>query len=158
MNTGRAEGIEAQNAAIKALADAAGRRLMLFVPRAESTLWSSPALVQALREFTTARAQREAQCLFIDVDGLARDHGTLIALAQRLPSHVLLRQADADFSPPANQAFVVNDRGGLLLFDSGTSGGATLTDAAERARPLAARFAESWERARGLHELRALGI
>lgn len=158
MTTRRVETQDEVVIAIGDIAASAGRELMLFLPDAGDDVWSSPSLLDAVRGFVTARSHREARWLFATTDTLARDHGPLVALAQRLPSLVPLRQADPDFSLPAAQGFVVNDRGQLLLLDSGERLAGTFTDANERARPLAGRFDEAWERARSLTELRALGI
>lgn len=144
--------------AIATIAGAASRQLMFFLPDPANDLWSQPALLDILRGFVTSRSHRETRWLLGAVEGLARDHGALIALAQRLPSLVVLRELDADFSAPATQAFVTNDRGQLLWFDSSARLAGTYTEASERARPLAARFDEAWARARALPELRALGI
>ncbi|MDO5610311.1 MAG: hypothetical protein Q4G62_05980 [Pseudomonadota bacterium] len=158
MSPNRAEGIDALNAAIAALAADARRQLSVFLPLPDSALWSSADLIDTLRSFVTARRQREVRLLLVDTGDLARQHGALIALAQRLPSLIQLRQADADFALPAAQAFVVNDQAQLLLFDTGERPAATFNDASERARPLAERFNDAWERARPMSELRALGI
>lgn len=158
MTTRRVETQDEVVIAIGDIAASAGRELMFFLPDASDHVWSSPSLLDAVRGFVTARSHREARWLFATTDTLARDHGPLVALAQRLPSLVPLRQADPDFSLPAAQGFVVNDRGQLLLLDSGVRLAGTFTDANERARPLAGRFDEAWERARSLTELRALGI
>lgn len=140
------------------LAAGALRQLLIHVPDVDSALWSSPALLEVLRTFVTARSQREVRWLLGSSEGLARDHGALVALAQRLPSLLQLRQSDPDFAQPATQAFIANDRGDLLLFDSGDRMAATFTDAGERVRPLVARFNDAWDRARVITEVRALGI
>lgn len=158
MNTRRVESHDDILIAIGDIAASAGRQLMFFLPDANAELCSSPALLDTVRSYATARSHREVRWLFGAADLLARDHGPLVALAQRLPSLVQLRQADPDFSRPATQPFIVNDRGQLLLIDSGDRLEGMFTDASERARPLAARFDEAWERARPLSELRALGI
>lgn len=158
MTTRRVETQDEVVIAIGDIAASAGRELMLFLPDAGDDVWSSPSLLDAVRGFVTARSHREARWLFATTDTLARDHGQLVALAQRLPSLLPLRQADPDFSIPAAQGFVVSDRGLLLLLDSGDRLAGTFTDTNERARPLAGRFDEAWERARSLTELRALGI
>ncbi|SIQ86166.1 DUF7931 domain-containing protein [Solilutibacter tolerans] len=158
MDTRRVETVDEIIAAISDIAANAGRQLMFFLPDARDEVWSSPALLQIVRSYATARSHREASWLFGAVGNLARDHGSLAALAQRLPSLVLLRQADVDFTLPAAQGFVANDRGQLLLLDSGERLAGIFTNTNERSRPLAARFDEAWERARPLSELRALGI
>lgn len=158
MATRRVETQDEVIAAVSDIAATAGRQLMFFLPDAGDDVWSSPALLEVVRGYVTARSHREARWLLASADALARDHGPLVALAQRLPSLLQLRHADTDFSMPAAQGFIVNDRGQLLLLDSGERLAGTITDASERARPLAARFDEAWERARPLTELRALGI
>lgn len=153
--------VDTQNGILDAIGDIAattGRQLMCFLPDAEAMLWSSPALLDAVRGYVTARSHRQVRWLFGAIDALPRDHGPLLALSQRLPSLVPLRQADPDFALPSAQAFVTNDQGQLLLFDSGERMAGVYSTASERARPLAARFDEAWARARPLSELRALGI
>ncbi len=158
MNTRRVETQDEILVAISDIAAAAGRQLMFYLPDAEDGLWSTPTLLDTVRGYVTPRSHREARWLFGAADMLARDHGPLVALAQRLPSLVRLRQLDADFAHPGVQAFIANDKGQLLLLDSGERLAGVFTDASERARPLAARFDDAWERARALTELRALGI
>lgn len=158
MDTQRFETGEALASGIATLTGGALRSVMLYVPRPDAALWSSPALLDTLRGFLTAHARREVQWLFGAADGLARDHGALVALAQRLPTLLQLRQVDPDFAAPAAQAFIANDRSQMLLFDSGERLAASLTDAGARVRPLIARFDDAWERARPLAELRTLGI
>lgn len=158
METQRAETQDEILIAIGDITATAGRQVMFYLPESGHALWSSPALLDLVRGYVTARSHREACWLFGDVDNLARDHGPLVSLAQRLPSLIRLRQADADFSLPSTQAFVANDTGRLLLIDSGDRLEGVFTTANERSRPLAARFDEAWERARPLAELRALGI
>ncbi|RMH94911.1 hypothetical protein EBB59_01070 [Lysobacter pythonis] len=158
MTTQRAEGIDALNAAIAGMAAGASRHLSCFVPALDAALWSSPAFIDTLRGFATADSRRAARVLLVETEGLLRDHPALVTLAQRLPSLILLRQTNADFAPPATQGFMVDDRGRLLLFDSGAPLAATFSDGGQHARPLAGRFDEAWERARPMAELRALGI
>lgn len=154
----RIEDRDALQAAVSELADAASRRIMLFVPDASDAAWSAPGVLAPLQRFATERRQREVAWLFAHVDALASDHAGLVTLSQRLPSLFPLRQADPDFALPAAQGFIANDAGGLLLLDSGERLAGTLAFAADRARPLASRFDEAWQRARPLSELRALGI
>lgn len=158
MNTRRVETQDDILAAINDIAATAGRQLMFYLPDAEDGLWSNPLLLDTVRGYATARSHRQVRWLFGTADAIARDHGPLVALAQRLPSLVQLRQLDADFAHPGVQAFVANDHGQLLLLDSGERLAGAFSDASERARPLAARFDDAWERARTLTELRALGI
>lgn len=158
MNTRRVETQDELLQAVSDIADSASRRLMFFLPDADAGLWSSPALLDTLRGFVTARSHREASWLFGNAELLPRDQGPLVALTQRLPSLIPMRRADPDFSLPATQSFVVNDLSQLLLLDSGARVTGTFTDASERARPLVARFDDAWERAKPLSELRALGI
>ncbi len=154
----RAEGTAELAAAIATIADGSRRHICCFITRAEDELWSAPALLDALRGFVVARSHREVRLLFTEPGGLARDHAALVALAQRLPSLLMLRQVDAQSALPAPQAFVLGDSGEALLFDSGTRAGATHTSDSQRTRPLLQRFDEAWTRARPLAEIRSLGI
>ena len=153
----RAEGIEALTQALAEVSQHSLRQISVYIAQPLPALWNSPAALDALRRFSTERALREARLLFADAGSLALDYGALISLAQRLPSHILLRQAATEFSPPASQSFILGDSA-LVLFDSGERPAATLTQASQHIRPLADRFADAWERARPISEIRALGI
>lgn len=153
----RAEGIDALAHALSDITGHSLRHVSVYIAQPLPGFWNSPAALDTLRRFTTERAMREVRLLFADANSLARDYGALVALAQRLSSHILLREAAPDFSPPASQSFVLGDEA-LLLFDSGERAAATLTQANQHIRPLADRFGDAWERARPVSEIRALGI
>lgn len=154
----RIEDDAAWPAAVAELAEAALRRLMIWLPMPAPAIGSSPMLLDVLRGFVTAGRQREVAWLFAEAEGIARTHGALVALAQRLPSLLPLRQADPDFAPPAAHGFLANDAGGVLLLDSGERATGTLCHVGKRARPLIGRFEDAWQRAWPLAELRALGL
>lgn len=153
----RAEGIEALTQALADVSQHSLRQISVYIAQPLPALWNSTPALDTLRRFSTERALREARLLFTEAEGIARDCGALVALAQRLPSHILLRQAATEFSPPASQSFILGDSA-LVLFDSGERPAATLTQASQHIRPLADRFADAWERARPISEIRALGI
>ncbi|PJK06149.1 hypothetical protein CO610_10870 [Lysobacteraceae bacterium NML95-0200] len=153
----RAEGIEALTQALADVGQHSLRHISAYIAQPLPALWNNTPALDTLRRFATERAMREVRLLFADASGLARDYGALVALAQRLPSHILLRQAATEFSPPASQSFILGD-GALVLFDSGERPAATHTRTAQHIRPLAERFADAWERARPISEIRALGI
>lgn len=154
----RCDSREAIVDALVELLATAGRRVQVFAPMLDAGIWNSPRLLDALRGFATARAQREVQWLVQRVEDLPREQPGLVALTQRLPSLLLLREPDPDASLPDRQGFVVTDAGALLLFDADQRPGAVFTaEKAGRARHLAENFAQGWERGRPLSELRALG-
>lgn len=155
----RCETRQALVAAMQALSDDALRTVVAYVPALDDGLWSSAELIAVVRTFLTGRSQREWRLLVRDTRGIATEHGPLIALAQRLPSLLLLRQADPDHALPARQAFVANDAGLLLLFDADQRPGAVFArDDRGRARKLVEAHDQAWDRARSLSELRSLGI
>lgn len=155
----RCDSREAISDALAELFESAGRRVHVFAPALDAGIWNSPRLLDAMRRFATARAQREVQLLVQRVEDLPREHGALIALAQRLPSLLLLREPDPDATLPDRQGFVANDSGALLLFDADQRPGAVYTaEKAGRARHLTESFGQAWDRARPLTELRALGL
>lgn len=153
----RAEGIEALTQALAEVSQHSLRQISVYIAQPLPALWNSTPALDTLRRFATERAMREVRLLFADAGGLARDYGALVALAQRLPSHILPRQMAAEFAPPASQSFILGDSA-LLLFDSGERPAATYTRSSQHLRPLAERFADAWERARPISEIRALGI
>lgn len=145
--------------ALAELADGALRRVQVYAPALADGFWSSPSAVDTMRRFLTARGQREWQFLLEHTTGLASEHAALVSLAQRLPSLLQFRQADADHPLPARQAFAVSDAGALLLFDADQRPGAVFTGADPgRARQLAEAHGQAWERGRPLTELRQLGL
>lgn len=146
------------DAALKVL-ETRARIARLFAPRLDPRLWNQPAIVDALREFATSAREREIRVLVGAPADLARDCGALVALHQRLPSLLQFRQPLEDEAWPALHPFLLADDGASLALDGdGRLGGEFEPEGVGRGRVIRARFDESWERARPMSELRALGI
>ena len=158
-SNGRIDGLDAVIAAATAVLQASSRRICLFAPKLESRLWNQPAIVDALRGFAVSGRERELRILVGEPADLARDCGALVALHQRLPTALQLRQPLEGDEWPASHPFLLGDDGAILRLDGdGRLGGEILAADAGQGRVFQARFDTAWERARPMSELRALGI
>lgn len=156
---GRIDGLDAVIAAAIAMLQANSRRACLFAPKLESRLWNQPAILDALRGFVISGRERELRILIGEPADLARDCGALVALHQRLPSALQLRQPLEGDAWPASHPFLLGDDGAILRLDGdGRLGGETIAADVGQGRVFQARFDTAWERARPMSELRALGI
>lgn len=156
---GRIDGLDAVIAAATAVVRASSRRACLFAPRLESRLWNQPAIVDALRAFAVSGREHEIRILVAEPADLARDCGALVALHQRLPTALLLRQPLEGDEWPASHPFLAGDDGTVLRLDGdGRLGGDKVVAEAGQRRVFQARFDSAWERARPMSELRVLGI
>ncbi len=151
----RAEIIEA----LSALLAGAIRRVDAYLPDVDVAIWNAPEVLDAIRRFAIGRSQRELRLLLRDPPALAVTNGALLALAQRLPSHVLLRDEPVDEGPAASTGFIASDAGALLRFDaSRRPGGEFSAESSGDSRRLAEAFEQAFSRARPCSEFRILGI
>ena len=156
---GRIDGLDAVVTAAIAVFRASTRRVCLFAPRLEQRLWNQTTIVEALRGFAISGREREIRVLVGDPADVARDCGAVVALHQRLPSALQLRQPLEGDEWPARDPFLLGDDGMILRLDGdGRLGGEVIPAESGQGRVFQARFDTVWERARPMSELRALGI
>ena len=155
----RIDGLDAITATAIAVFQASSRRICLFALQLEARLWNQPAIIDALRGFAISGREREIRILVAESADLARDCGALVALHQRLPTALQLRQPLEGDEWPASHPFLLGDDGAILHLDGdGRLGGEMIATQAGQGRVLQIRFDTTWERARPMSELRVLGI
>lgn len=158
----RPAAVEDRAAAVAAtIAVARGARLRLWIySRAlDPGLYDHPRVMEALRAFAVAGRGPQLRVLLHDAAAAQRAQAPLIALAQRLPSAIVLREVEDPVDRNWPSALVANDAGDYYFRPFGHRlEGETGSGARARARQLTAGFDEAWERARPCSELRALGI
>ena len=150
---------ESAIAIVTALAHQARRRLCVYSRALDPGLLDAPEVLAALRRLAVRGGGVELRFLLQDAATPQRDFAPLLALAQRLPSVLLLREVADPVDRGYPSAFVANDAGGYYFRSLGHrfEGEADL-DAAGRARQLRDEFDRTWERSRPCTELRALGM
>jgi predicted GNAT family N-acyltransferase len=153
------ENRDAAAAATSALVRAARRHLCIYTRELDPGLLDDAQVLDALRHFGTAGRGGEVRVLLQDAAAPQRAHAPLLALAQRLPSVFLFREASDPVDRAYPSAFIANDAGGFYFRALGHrfDGEADL-HAPGRARQLRLAFDAFWERARPVSEYRALGI
>jgi predicted GNAT family N-acyltransferase len=150
---------EAAIATVVALAHRTRRRLRIYSRALDPGLFDAPEALEAVRRLAVRGGGIEIRILLQDAATPQRDLAPLLALSQRLPSVVLLREVDDPVDNAYPSAFVSNDAGGFYFRPLGQrfDGEADLA-APGRARQLGDEFDRAWERARPCSELRALGL
>jgi predicted GNAT family N-acyltransferase len=150
---------EAAIATLVALAHRARRSLRIYSRALDPGLLDAPEVLDALRRFAVRGGGVEIRILLQDAATPQRANAPVLALAQRLPSVLLLREVDDPVDRAYVPAFVANDAGGSYFRPLGHrfDGEAQLA-APGRARQLGDEFDRIWERARPCAELRALGL
>jgi predicted GNAT family N-acyltransferase len=150
---------EAAVAIVVALAHQARRRLSVYSRALDPGLLDAPEVLDALRRLAVRGSGVEMRFLLQDAETPQRDHAPLLALAQRLPSVLLLREVEDPVDRAYPSAFVASDGGGYYFRGLGHrfDGDADLS-APGRARQLREEFDRTWERSRPCSELRALGL
>lgn len=159
---GAAMAIDSREQAIAtatALAHHARRRLRIYTRALDPGLLDAPPVLDALRRLAVRGNGVEIRLLMQDAATPRADQAPLLALAQRLPSVLLLREVDDPVDRNDPSAYLANDAGGYYFRALGHrfDGEADL-DAPGRARQLGDGFDRVWERARPCSELRALGL
>ncbi len=134
-----------------------GHRLSIYQPLLTEDAYASPQELAELRRIATSGRGAQIRILLHDPAAALRDSHRLIALAQRLPSVILVRTPVEDLDLAYSSSYLLTDRGGYLFQPDAqrAAGRAALADRAAQA-PLLQHFNEVWERsarASALHPL-----
>mgnify|MGYP002075675207 CR=1 FL=1 len=134
------------------------RRLRILSTALAPEIYDSDALRDALLAFATSHPQAQAQLLVREPAALAQGKHRLVALAQRLPSLIRLRELPPGSATPDDE-LLVTDHGGLLRWSHGRPPrGYGIHHAPREARQLAEAFDELWGQSREIAELRTLSL
>lgn len=126
----------------------ARRRVAIYQPALGSDAYNHAAELDELRRIASSGRGAEIRLILHDPAAALRDSHRLIALAQRLPSSVLVREPIEEADRAYGSAYLLTDAGGyLFLPEAGRfRGRASPEDRASQA-PLQQHFQEVWERA-----------
>ena len=137
----------------------ARRRVAIYQPALATDAYNSAAELDELRRIATAGRGAELRLLLHDPAAALRDSHRLVALAQRLPSTVLVREPSEESDRSYGAAYLLTDTGGyLFLPEAGRARGrAALEDRASQA-PLQQHFQQVWERSARASVLQPLDL
>jgi hypothetical protein len=149
-------GLEAAH--VRLLAQARYRTAM-YLPRMETGVLDSEAILTELRRLATSGRQAQVRILTHDAEQAHRDGHRLIALAQRLPTAVSIRVPVDETHLAYGSAFICDTTSGFLFrpVASRYEARGNLDAPGETSR-LMAYFDEVWERAEPAWQIRPLGI
>lgn len=125
----------------------AQRRIAIYQPVLSDDVYGSPAELAELRRIATAGRGAEIRLiLHAPADALRQGH-RLVALAQRLPSVVLVRVPQEEPDLAYASSYLLTDQGGYLFQSDArrADGRASPADRAASA-PLMQHFNDVWER------------
>jgi hypothetical protein len=134
-------------------------RVAMYLPRMESGVLDSEAILTELRRIATSGRPAQIRILTHDAEPAHREGHRLIALAQRLPTAVSIRVPVDEVHLGYPSAFVCHTTGGFLFrpVASRYEARGNLDALGETSR-LLAYFDEVWERAEPAWQIRPLGI
>ncbi|MHA6203258.1 GNAT family N-acetyltransferase [Dyella soli] len=137
----------------------AAQRLSIYQPLLTDDAYASPSELAELRRIATSGRGAQIRLLLHDPAAALRNSHRLIALAQRLPSLVLVRTPIEELDLAYGSSYLLTDRGGHLFQPDATraSGRAARTDRAAQA-PLMQHFNEVWERSLRASALQPLDL
>jgi hypothetical protein len=125
----------------------ASRRIAIYQPTLSADIYASLAELVELRRIAIAGRGAEIRLLLHDPAAALREGHRLIALAQRLPSSVLVRTPVEELDLAYASSYLLTDQGGYLFQPDArrTEGRASRRDRAAQA-PLLQHFNDVWER------------
>lgn len=154
----RFEDAETASRAIVEVITRAGRDIAIHTRVLDELIWERPAVIAALRTYMTDRTLCNVRVLVDEPKALSVGNTHFMALAQRLSSHIQLREPDPD-EAQLDHEFVVTDREGLVKWDLGSRHrGEFAIDAPARSHTQLQQFNHVWERARACQEFRSVGF
>jgi hypothetical protein len=134
-------------------------RAALYLPRMETGILDSEAILTELRRLATSGRPAQIRILTHDIEQAHREGHRLIALAQRLPTAVSIRMPVDEAHLGYASAFICDTASGYLFrpVASRYEARGDLDAPGETSR-LMAYFDEVWERAEPAWQIRPLGI
>ncbi|AIF47778.1 hypothetical protein [Dyella japonica] len=137
---------EVAAARLRLLTDAR-RRVAIYQPLLPDDVYGTPPELAELRRIATSGRGAEIRLILHAPEEALRDNHRLIALAQRLPSMVLVRAPLEDVDLAYASSYLLTDQGGYLFQPDArrTDGRASTADRATQA-PLLQHFNDVWER------------
>jgi predicted GNAT family N-acyltransferase len=153
------EGLEGTLKAVRTLANAARRDLVVYTRDLEPAVFADPGVVDAIKAFAITRRGGTVRILLQDPASVQRQPHPLVALAQRLPSSFAFRTPQDAEELQYPSVYVANDADGYLFRLLGSRHEGDWSPALPgRSRQLMEQFQRSWERARPTTELRSLAL
>ena len=137
----------------------ARRRVAIYQPALPTDAYNHAAELDELRRIAAAGRGAEIRLILHDPAAALRDSHRLIALAQRLPSTVLVREPVEESDRTYGSAYLLTDAGGYLFLPEAARprGRGAMEDRASQA-PLQQHFQEAWERAARATALQPLDL
>lgn len=156
----RLDDLEATAVATQQLILQSRRQVCIYSRELDRALYGNTVIVEALKQFAIHhRNGSGVQILIQDPSALHRQRHPVIELAQRLPSHFLIRSPIEAEDLQSLSAFVVNDCDGYLFrLQDNRYEGYWSPHLPARNRQLQEEFDNVWQRSRPCTEFRALGI
>ncbi|MGC1550427.1 MAG: hypothetical protein WA777_18050 [Rhodanobacter sp.] len=134
-------------------------RLAIHLPVLPGDSYASEDELTELRRIATSGRHAEIRILLHEPAAALRSSHRLVALAQRLPSTVLIRKPLEEQDLACTSAWLLTDAGGYLLLPDAhrPQGRAAYCDRAAQA-PLQQQFDDIWERSVRASELQPLDL
>lgn len=151
--------LEACREALASLLADAQRNLYICTRSMDAELFCGESALRELRRVATSGRGAELRILVQDPEAALREGAPLLALAQRLPTSMPVRQTIEDSESPFAGAYVLNDRGGLLFRPIGSRfEGIFQRHAPGHHRQLLDQFQQTWDRSSPASSLRAQSL
>lgn len=137
----------------------ARRRVWLHSRQLDPGLLDAAPVQQALRRFVTQQHDKQLRLLVHDAAAIQAAGAPLLALLQRLPSVVQVREVSDPIDRALASACFVNDVGDYYFRITGhRADGEAAIALPSRSQPFEQQLQRVWDRSRECSELRALGI
>jgi predicted GNAT family N-acyltransferase len=153
------EGLQAAVAVTTAIIHRARRRLWIHSRQLDPGLLDAAPVQAALRRFATRAHDKQLRVILHDAAAVQAAGAPLLALLQRLPSVVQIREVSDPVDRALASACIANDAGDYYfrLMGHRLEGEAGIA-LPSRSQPLEQQLQRVWDRSRDCSELRALGI
>ncbi len=153
------DSLEAAIAATTAVIHRARRQLWIHSPLLDPGLLDAAPVQAALRRFVTQRHECLARVILHDAAAVQARSAPLLALAQRLPSALHLREVADPQDSSLSSACLINDTGDYYFRLTSTSvhGQAAFAQPA-RSQAMLLQLQRVWDRSRDCSELRNLSV
>ena len=136
----------------------ARRRIAIFAPVLDASLFNTSRVTQALASFAAAHRHNLARLLVENSAQVIHDNGRIIELCRRLSDFIKMRQVDEDHAGLREMFVIIDDHAYLHQRDIDNPDFLAAVNTRRHARPLIMRYERMWDRSHSIPSILTVGL
>ena len=136
----------------------ARRRIAIFAPVLDASLFNTSRVTQALASFAAARRHNLVRLLVENSAQVVHDNGRIIELCRRFSDFIKIRQVDEDHAGLREMFVIIDDHAYLHQRDLDNPDFLVAVNARRDVRPLILQYERMWDRSHSIPSVLTAGL